>query len=349
MDKITELRKRLHTLAEPSGKEYKTATALKDFLRKNTSLEIIEYKDHFYALHYEGKELRNIAFRADIDGIYGKNGCFHGCGHDGHCAALCGLALGLEGKRVGKNIYLIFQPAEETGKGAKLCRHIIKENTIERIYGFHNIPGFRENVILLKKGVFAMSSMGMTIKLEGRQCHAAYPEKGINPAYALSELVSSLNSINENTVISVINISLGHKNFGICPGEGELSLTFRAETESELISLKNKLENITKSISLKYGLKCSTDYFDFFPETINDDKAFSEAYNIIRDGFKYEFPEEPMRWSEDFGYYTKECPGVFFGIGDGENYPELHTEEFEFNDNILETAADLFLKLTEVE
>ena len=52
--------------------------------------------------------------------------------------------------------------------------------------------------------------------------------------------------------------------------------------------------------------------------------------------------QEPMRWSEDFGYYLRECGGAFFGIGDGEDYPQLHTAEYEFSDEITETAAELF-------
>ncbi len=348
MNDIIKLRKKLHTLAEPSRKEYKTAEAIKDFLRKNTSLEITECDGWFYALHYEGANLKNIAFRADMDAIYGKNGYFHGCGHDGHSAALCGLALALEGKTTGKNIYLIFQLAEEIGTGAKLCSRIIKEKYIEKIYGFHNIPGFKEGVILLKKNIFAMTSVGMTIRLKGRQCHAAYPETGINPAYAIGELISSFENIKGNTIISVVNIDLGKKNFGICPGDGEVSLTFRAETENELMTFRNKLKDIAEKTAAKYGLELNIDYFDFFPETANSEKSFSEVLKVIDNNFEYEILKEPMRWSEDFGYYLKECEGMFFGIGDGEEYPGLHTEEFEFNDNILKTAIKLFLKLTEV-
>lgn len=51
------------------------------------------------------------------------------------------------------------------------------------------------------------------------------------------------------------------------------------------------------------------------------------------------------RASEDFGWYLKECPGAMVYIGNGEKYPALHTEEYDFNDRILETAVDLFLEL----
>ena len=55
--------------------------------------------------------------------------------------------------------------------------------------------------------------------------------------------------------------------------------------------------------------------------------------------------EQMWRASEDFGWYLKECPGAIFYIGSGEEHPPLHTAEYDFNDRILETAADLFAAL----
>ena len=57
---------------------------------------------------------------------------------------------------------------------------------------------------------------------------------------------------------------------------------------------------------------------------------------------------QPFRASEDFGYYLKQCPGAIFYIGNGEDHPQLHTAEYDFNDGILERAADLFFALLRV-
>ena len=54
---------------------------------------------------------------------------------------------------------------------------------------------------------------------------------------------------------------------------------------------------------------------------------------------------ELWRASEDFGYYLKECPGAMFYVGAGEGSPALHTEEYDFDDVILETAVDMFLSI----
>lgn len=69
-------------------------------------------------------------------------GAAHLCGHDGHAASLCAVALALEGRTLHRNVFLLFQPAEETGAGAYPCCELFKKEQIGEIYGAHNLPGF---------------------------------------------------------------------------------------------------------------------------------------------------------------------------------------------------------------
>ena len=69
---------------------------------------------------------------------------FHGCGHDGHTAIMCGTIMALEEDRPLNNVIFLFQPAEENGGGAKLCDKLFKDNTIDEIYGLHNMPNFKK-------------------------------------------------------------------------------------------------------------------------------------------------------------------------------------------------------------
>jgi len=132
LDKILALRKELHSSAEPSGKERQTKEILQRFLRENTSLQLTDKGKWFFAVHREGDFLPNIAFRADMDALpLPSGGASHLCGHDGHSATLAGLSLFLEGKTLGKNIYLLFQHAEETGRGGADCRPFIGDNKID--------------------------------------------------------------------------------------------------------------------------------------------------------------------------------------------------------------------------
>ena len=146
---ITELRHELHREPELSMREEETVTRLAAFLQDNTDLEVVREAGWLYAVKAGQPGGRRIAFRADMDALpiretlslpYAscREGVSHKCGHDGHCAVLCGLALELSRTETADTIYLIFQPGEETGEGAKRCCGLIRREGIEEIYAFHN-------------------------------------------------------------------------------------------------------------------------------------------------------------------------------------------------------------------
>ena len=199
LQKIKVLRKTLHSMPEKSGEEIKTKACLMAFLKENTSLQTEDRGSYFFAYaKAHGAKMPPVAFRADMDAVCGKDGKpGHFCGHDGHSSILSGLALILdkEKEKLSRDVYLIFQPAEETGEGAAVCRKLIKEKNIGRIYGLHNIPGYPEKTVLLKKGTFACASTGLEIRMTGTPSHAAYPEAGKNPGTALAELLLSIEAL----------------------------------------------------------------------------------------------------------------------------------------------------------
>ena len=101
------------------------------------------------------------------EGSYNVPGTLlHKCGHDGHCAALCGLALELDAKETDSDIYLIFQPGEETGSGALFCRELIREEGITRIFAFHNLGGYPEGSVVYRRGLTQPASEGLRICLD---------------------------------------------------------------------------------------------------------------------------------------------------------------------------------------
>ena len=144
LEKVISLRQVLHECPERSGQEARTMAAIRAFLHEHTSLELRDMGGWLLATHREDDSLPSVGFRADMDALPCEdNEARHGCGHDGHSAILCALALELEGRTFGKNIRLIFQGAEETGEGAKrVCGSWPELRRVHRIYGLHNIPGF---------------------------------------------------------------------------------------------------------------------------------------------------------------------------------------------------------------
>ena len=371
LEQVISLRHTLHQYPELSMQETETMKTLQDFLRDNTSLEIHKREGWFYALKKSSVPLKNsgnnpkpIAFRADMDALpipetirlsYASEHCgiSHKCGHDGHCAALCGLALELSGRDLDRDIYLIFQPGEEIGTGAQRCVELIREKGITEIYAFHNLGGYPEGSLVYRKGLTQPASEGLRIRLVGKSSHASAPEKGNNPAGTIAKVVQYARNLVDPTekdrpmrLCTITGIRLGDGDFGISPGEGEICMTLRAEVEAEMEEMEKTVLAYASRTAKEAGQEMTYSIHDYFPETRNHDACLDQVLDTAR---KNKIPAIPMRelWraSEDFGHYLKECPGAMFYIGNGEDYPSLHTAEYDFNDRILETAVNLFVGL----
>ena len=362
--KITGLRHELHAHPELPTKEVWTKSRLMDFLKTNTKLEIVDKGAWFYAFYNAGDGKRTIAFRADFDAIavddgidqpYNSKfpGVSHKCGHDGHSATLCGFAMEVDQNGAECNIYFVFQHAEETAEGAIVCAPLMKEKGIEEIFCYHNMSNYPEKSIVVREGTIWCASKGMIIKMTGTPTHASMPELGRNPAFAIASIVSAIPDLilpekyKGLVLCTVIQINLGDRAFGVSASAGELLLTIRGQYEAEMNSLQEALEKMTKAEAEKYGLDYSFEFCDVFPETAN----YKESVEKVRKAAKkLELElveiEKPIRTSEDFGYFLKETKGAVFFVGNGKDYPSIHTAEYDFPDKIIESAVEMFKELS---
>jgi metal-dependent amidase/aminoacylase/carboxypeptidase family protein len=142
---------------------------------------------------------------------------------------------------------------------------------------------------------------------------------------------------------TITGIRLGDGDFGISPGEGEICMTLRAEIEDEMLAMEKSVLSYAAQAAETAGLKMTSSIRDYFPETRNHDACLDKVLEAAR---KNKIPAISMgelwRASEDFGHYLKICPGAMIYIGNGEDYPPLHTSEYDFNDRIIEPAVNLF-------
>ncbi|HQK53192.1 MAG TPA: amidohydrolase [Sedimentibacter sp.] len=366
LELVKQLRHELHQHPELSNHENWTKNHLISFLKSHTNLKIADKGLWFYAIYHAGEDKKNIAFHADIDAIpmeesidipYASKfpGVAHKCGHDGHAATLAGFALEIYQNGSEKNIFFLFQHAEETGEGAEQCVSFIRENNIEEIFTYHNYSGMALKSVNVIDYISNYASKGMTIYMEGSPSHASEPENGKNPAYAIAKIIDTIPKIvepenNRGMVLcTVIQIKLGERAFGISASRGELLLTIRALYEPELDKLQKSLEDIALAQGNKYGLKVSFSYNDIFPETANH-KESSDKIRMAcqKKGLELSEMTEAFRGSDDFGHYLKQTKGAICYIGNGENYPVVHTPDFDFNDEIIETAVELFKGISEL-
>lgn len=361
-----KLRHQLHANPELSNHETWTKKHLMEFLKENTDLKIMDKGDFFYAVYYLGADKENIAFRADIDALpieetikldYGsKNpGIAHKCGHDGHAATLAGLALEIDQFGASKNIFFLFQPAEETGDGAKKCISFLEENNIDEIFAYHNMSGMEYKSVNLMKGVTQWASKGMIIEMLGSPSHASQPEFGKNPAFAIAKIINELPEITESSakkgqvLSTIIQVDVGEKAFGFSASKGKLLLTIRAEYEEEMNELQKNIEELAKSQAHEYGVKVKFSFEDEFPETRNHDESIEKIKKTCKEkDIKLIQMKENFRASEDFGHYLKITKGAMCYIGNGMDYAPIHTYEYDFPDALIEVGVDLFKGLADL-
>lgn len=367
LTKIIRLRRLLHQHAELSGEEKETKKILMDFCREHTDFKVVDRGKWFYCRKDPAAEsaYSPVAFRADMDALPVEEtiapdyasltpGVSHKCGHDGHCAVLAGVGLELTGKSLERPVILIFQHAEETGRGGEICSRLIPELGISEVYAFHNLSGYPEGSIVVREGLSQPASKGLTVHFHGKSCHASDPEEGNNPSDAIADLEIYIRSLLRKphsgmALCTIVNIRAGSRDFGVSAGEGEISMTLRAEYENEMDRMEKAILGRADQLAERDGLKMEYREADPFPETRNNSTSLKKVLTCAgKLGCRTIFMKQLWRASEDFGWYLKQCPGAIFYVGNGRDYPPLHTVCYDFNDRILEKPVDLFCALASV-
>ncbi len=366
LNELIALRRNLHQHPELSGKEFLTSEKLARYVASNQPDEIItQVGGTGFAAVFEGKTPgKTFLFRAELDALpiseindFGHKSAFagisHKCGHDGHATILAGLSRLLHQNPIksGK-VILLFQPAEETGDGAKA---ILADEKFERIkpdfvFALHNLPGFPLNQIVVGNANFAAASKGMIIKLFGKTSHAAYPESGLSPALAMTGIIRDFiqlsldkQSFEDFVLLTIIHSRLGDVAFGTSPGYAEVMATLRSYNNRVMEILTQKAIKIVEEATDKYGLTEKINFTEEFPATVNQPVAVDFVRkSAYKNGYKIHEIIKSFRWSEDFGHFTNKFPGAFFGIGSGKNHPDLHNPDYDFPDELIETGIRMF-------
>lgn len=365
---LLTLRKTLHQNPEVSGKEFETAKRINEFFNPIKPDQIIEkLGGQGLAFVFEGLEKGPVSlYRCELDGlpIQERNdiphistlpGSSHVCGHDGHMAIISGLGLELSRNRPQKgNVILLFQPAEETGEGATA---ILKDPKFQQIkpdfaFALHNLPGYELNQVIIKKGAFTASSVGMVVKLHGRTSHSAHPEAGNSPAEAMCKTIMALEKLPEAmkkfTLVTIGHARLGDVAFGTAPGEAVVMATLRSFDNKTLDKLVSYAEKLVSLIAKESGLTIEISYTESFAATDNDPDAWHLVNEVAKKlDLKTNHIRVPFRWSEDFGLFSNFTKTLLFGLGSGRKQPQLHEPNFDFPDEIIPTGIQLFMGIIE--
>lgn len=368
---LLQLRHWLHTYPELSGFETKTAEHIVTIIRNLQPDNIVTNigGNGILVLFDSGKPGQTLLFRSELDALpiqevnkfaYRSvtDGISHKCGHDGHTTILCGLAERLATNRpLSGKVYLLFQPAEETGEGAKL---VVEDSQFDikpdYVFALHNLPGYAKGSIVIKEELFSAAVNSIIIKLKGRTAHAAEPEMGENPALAISEIINYADKQNNNDpekedfrVLTPVQINMGLAAYGVSAGYGELHYTLRCWTNDGLRKLEANLIKKAKVVAEQYKLELEHEFIQTFYANNNDKEAVGFVKHVATElNYTIEERKYPFKWGEDFGFFTSKYKGSMFGIGSGKNHPALHNPDYDFPDEIIETGINMFYAITKL-
>lgn len=313
---------------------------------------------------------RAIALRADIDALpiheetglpYASKiaGKMHACGHDGHTAALL-----MAGKYLAQNrnfsgsVHLIFQPAEEDGGGADIMirQGLFEKFPVKSVWGMHNWPRIPTGVFVAKPGPMMAAVDTLTITVNGKGGHAAYPHMVIDPVLIGSHLVIALQSIvsrnvepTSEAVVSVTCFHIGDAD-NVIAEKAELQGTIRSYAPETRTLVHRRIQEICDGVAATFGGTITLNIETGYPATINT-KDEAELAIEVAQGISPQVITDfkPAMGAEDFAYMLQQVPGCYIGLGSGktENDPGLHHPKFDFNDEILPLAATYWVKLVE--
>lgn len=368
---VKKYRRDLHRIPEIGYDLYKTNAYVMEQLQQY-SCEITKlYKTGIAAFFRSkmesipaGVRKYTIALRGDMDALpiteetgadYASTheGAMHACGHDGHTAILLAMAGELDKimHTIPHNVLLIFQPAEESIGGAQeICNTgILSKYSVDRIYAYHLWPLMKKNSIGSRPNEMMARSSILNIIIHGKNAHCASAKLGIDALSIGCELIIELYRMVETELPETEYrlLKFGQMTSGtarnVISAITVLRGTMRCYSDDAFQFLYNRIREIIADFEEKYGCAIDIKQYTGYPPLKNDPALFEEA-NAILNEFDFQTFEKPFMLSEDFSAYLQVIPGLMLFLGTGTNIP-LHSSNFDFDEEVLETGVDAYLKL----
>lgn len=364
-DKIIEWRRHLHQNPELSFEEHNTVKFVKEKLEAlNFEIEYPVAKTGLVATLKGESAGPTVALRADMDALpiqeestleYKSkvDGVGHLCGHDAHTSILLGAAHILSKQPLKRgNIKLLFQPAEEGYAGGRLMveEGALKNPDVDAVAGLHVHPTIKTGETSITEGFATACTDSFDITIIGKGGHAAHPHLSIDPIAISSTVIASLQQIVsrnidplENIVLTIGKIEGGFARNVIAP-EVRLEGTVRLLNPELRPVVKEKMDQYLDGVTSGMGATYDFDYTYGYPSVYNEPSLIPTLRATVDKilGENQLLDVNPSMGGEDFSYYAKEVPGIFFRLGtnSGEDtaYPNHHPK-FNVDEDALPYGA----------
>jgi len=385
--KVIEWRRDFHQNPELGNREFKTAEKIAAHL-KSLGIEVQTgvAKTGVVGILKGKRDGKVVALRADIDalpveervdlpfkstakGTYRGNEVpvMHACGHDTHIAILMGVAEVLaKNNDFAGTVKFIFQPAEEGAPpgeegGAELMvkEGVLKNPDVDAIFGLHIGAGQDIGTIAYKAGGIMAASQSFEINVKGKQSHGSTPWTSIDPIMASVKIIDGLQTIisrespltQEAAVLSIGKINAGVRS-NIIPESAQIIGTLRTLDYDMQAMINKRMQEMVPAIAAAYRAEATVDISKGYPITYNhldltaqmlpsmEKAAGKENVNLIN----------AITGAEDFSFFQKEVPGVYFFLGGktpgDTNAAPHHTPDFYIDESGLLLGVKTFVQMT---
>lgn len=363
--KIIEWRRHLHENPELSFEEHNTVKFVKEKLEAlNFEIEYPVAKTGLVATLKGKSDGPTVALRADMDALpiqeesdvpYKSKveGVGHLCGHDAHTSILLGVAHMISEKPLERgNIKLLFQPAEEGYGGGRVMveEGALKNPDVDAVAGLHVHPTIKTGETSITEGFATACTDSFDITIIGKGGHAAHPHLSIDPIAISSTVIASLQQIVsrnidplENIVLTIGKIEGGFARNVIAP-------TVRLEGTVRLLNpdlrpvVKETMDKYLDGVTSGMGASYDFDYTYGYPSVYNEPTLIPTLRASVDKilGENQLLDVNASMGGEDFSYFAREVPGVFFRLGtnSGEDtaYPNHHPK-FNVDEDALPYGA----------
>ncbi|WP_282277569.1 amidohydrolase [Stenotrophomonas sp. PS02297] len=365
--RMADWRQRIHAWPELGFEEERTSALVAEVLRGlwldvHTGLG----GTGVVAVIDSGKPGMSIGLRADMDALpmdehnelpyrSQRPGVAHTCGHDGHTAALLGTAEHLVANPPASGrVVLIFQPAEEGGRGAI---KMVEDGLFERwpcdeVYAFHNMPALPGGQASVRTGATLQSLAVFEIAIEGVGGHAAAPHRANDPLQVAARLAVEISAIvgrhidpMEAALINVGSLQAGTTH-NIIPSSASLSGTIRSLSREVHEELLKRLRALCEGYAQISGCSIDLRIPHSCPPCVNAPEQAALAAQALGDVLGADNVRTDMRaypFSDDFSYMLEQWPGAYLFLG--MDSAMCHHPTFRFDDQLLPVAAAVFERI----
>ena len=377
---VTAIRRDIHAHPELCFQEVRTADVIAKALTEwGIPVHRGLGKTGVVGIVKNGSSARAVGLRADIDALpitehnsfahaSQHPGKMHACGHDGHTAMLLAAAKHLSQHRnFDGTVYLIFQPAEEGGGGA---REMIRDGLFERfpmeaIFGAHNWPGMKVGAFGVNPGAMMASSNEFRAVIHGKGSHAALPYLGVDPVPVACQMVMAWQTIITRNrrpidpgVISATMIHTGEA-INVVPDSAEIRGTVRTFSLEVLELIERRMREVAEHTAAAFGATCEFEFKRNYPPTVNHPAETEFVRGVLAQVVGAENVQafEPTMGAEDFSFFLQAKPGCYFVIGNGDGTHRegghglgpcmLHNPSYDFNDELIPLGATAWVRIAE--